>query len=95
MYYSDGKRDMVLTETITDNQLPHSFEAFYHHEHMDNTMKCRFISIDRNTTRYEYEFEYSRINWFLPRLLAILFPGMYRKQGEKWIKQFKDSVEKL
>jgi hypothetical protein len=27
-------------------------------------------------------------------LMAILFPGIYRKQGEKWMKQFKEFVEK-
>ena len=94
MYYKYGKRDMVLTETITSNNLPDSFEAFYHHKHMDNTMKCTFTAIAENQTRYEYEFEYTRIAWVMPKLMAILFPGMYRKQGEKWMKQFKKFVER-
>jgi len=94
MYYAYGKREMELTETIRANHLPDSFEAFYHHKHMDNTMKCSFIALENNKTRYEYEFEYTRMNWVMPRLMAILFPGMYRKQGEKWMKQFKEFVEK-
>jgi len=94
MYYKYGKRDMELTETITANRLPDSFEAFYHHKHMDNTMKCRFIELGNSRTKYEYEFEYTRMNWVMPRLIAILFPGMYRRQGEKWMKQFKEFVEK-
>ena len=94
MYYKYGKRDMELTETVTANQLPDSFEAFYHHKHMDNTMKCNFIGLDDGRTRYEYEFEYTRMNWLMPKLIAILFPGMYRRQGEKWMKQFKAFVEK-
>ena len=94
MYYKYGKRDMVLTETITKNDLPNSFEASYHHKHMDNTMKCTFTEIGENITRYEYEFEYTRIDWFLPKLMAILFPSMYRKQGEKWMEQFKIFAEK-
>ena len=94
MYYKQGKRDMELTETITSNNLPESFEANYHHIHMDNTMKCVFVEINAENTRYEYEFDYTRINWFMPKLIAILFPGMYRKQGEKWMRQFKDFVEK-
>ena len=93
IYYQYGKRDMILTETILSNQLPDAFEAHYHHIHMDNTMKCRFLTLDEFNTRYEYEFEYTRINWFFPKLMAILFPGMYRKQGEKWMRQFKESVE--
>jgi hypothetical protein len=94
MYYKYGKRDMELTETITANRLPDSFESSYHHKHMDNTMKCKFIALNDNQTRYEYEFEYTRISWVLPKLMAILFPRMYRKQGEKWMKQFKEFAEK-
>ncbi len=94
MYYKQGKQDMVLSETITNNQLPDTFEATYHHKHMDNTMKCSFTSIDENNTRYDYEFEYTRIDWVMPRLMAILFPGIYRKMGEKWMRQFKEFVEK-
>ena len=94
MYYKYGNRDMELTETITANRLPDSFEAHYHHKHMDNTMKCTFVPLDDNKTRYEYEFEYTRINWVMPKLMAILFPGMYRKQGDKWMRQFKEFIEK-
>ena len=94
MFYTQGKRKMELTETVTSNKLPDSFESSYHHIHMDNTMKCKFIEIDSHNTRYEYDFEYTRINWFLPKLIAILFPGLYRKQGEKWMRQFKEFVEK-
>lgn len=94
MYYSDGKRDMELTETIVANRLPETFEGHYHHIHMDNYMRCTFIALDDQRTRYEYEFEYTRINWIMPRLMAILFPSMYRKQGEKWMQQFKEFVER-
>lgn len=41
MFYKYGKRDMELSETITKNNLPDSFEAFYQDQHMDNTMKCK------------------------------------------------------
>ncbi|RMG27668.1 MAG: SRPBCC family protein [Bacteroidetes bacterium] len=94
MYYSDGKRSMELTETITANRLPDSFEASYHHKHMDNTMKCRFIPLGETKTRYEYEFEYTRVSWVLPKLIFMFFPGMFRRQGEKWMRQFKAFVEK-
>ncbi|GAA4278375.1 SRPBCC family protein [Aquimarina mytili] len=94
MYYQYGKGEMELTETITANRLPNSFEASYHHKHMDNTMKCTFTPLGDKKTRYEYEFEYTRINWIMPKLIAILFPGMYKKPAEKWMNQFKEFVEK-
>lgn len=94
MFYEHAGREMLLTETITSNKLPHSFEAFYSHKHMDNTMKCQFTALDPNRTRYDYEYEYVRMEWFMPKLIAILFPSVYRKQGEKWMQQFKEFVEK-
>ncbi len=93
MYYKSGSRDMELTETIIANRLPDSFESFYHHKHMDNTMNCKFIELDEKSTRYEYAFEYTRINWLMPKLMAILFPWMYRKPADKWMRQFKEFVE--
>ena len=94
MYYKNGKHEMELTETIIANNLPHTFEAFYHHKHMDNTMKCTFTVLDNDLTRYETEVEYTRINWFLPKLIAVLFPGMYKKPAKKWMTNFKEFVEK-
>jgi hypothetical protein len=94
MYYKDKHRTMELTEIIISNKLPDSFEALYEHTQMDNVMKCQFIQISSNITRYEYEIEYTRINWFMPKLIAILFPGVYKNQVEKWMKQFKEFVEK-
>ena len=93
MYYEHGGRTMELEETITTNDLPHKFEAFYHHKHMDNTMKARFEALSDDQTRYHYEYEYTRINWILPKLMAILFPGMYTKPAEKWLQQFKEFAE--
>lgn len=94
MYYKYAKHEMELTETVTLNQLPDLFEGRYHHIHMDNTMVCRFIALNDQQTRYQYEFDYTRINWIMPKLISILYPAMYRKQGEKWMRQFKEFVEK-
>jgi hypothetical protein len=94
MFYKHGKHDMELIETITKNELPHSFEASFHHIHMDNTMKCNFVALGEKKTKYEFEYEYTRINWIMPKLMAILFPSMYRKPAEKWLRQFKEFAER-
>ena len=94
MYYKNGNHEMELTETIISNKLPDTFEAYYHHKHMDNTMKCTFTVLESGLTRYESEVEYTRINWFLPKLIAILFPGMYKKPAKRWMNNFKEFVEK-
>lgn len=93
--YVYGSRELLMEETVVTNNLPDYYEAFYHHQHMDNKMICRFKEIDSNKTSYSYEYDYTRINWFLPKLMSILFPGMYRKQGQKWIDQFKTYIESL
>lgn len=93
MYYKQGKGEMELTETILVNNLPDSFEGFYHHKHMDNTMKTSFIAIDKNTTKYVTEVEYVVFRGFIPKVLGLFFKGMFRKQGEKWMMNFKNFVE--
>jgi len=94
LYYINGKHKMELQESIISNKLPNTFEAFYHHKHMDNTMKCTFTSLGEKKTRYTTEVHYTRINWVIPKLLAVLFPSMYRKQAQKWMDNFKALAEK-
>jgi len=60
---------------------------------MDNTMKCTFTAIDDHTTQYDSEFEYTRVNWIMPKLMITFFPGMFKKMGEKWMVNFKNFVE--
>jgi len=93
IYFQQGKRKMELTETITKNNLPESLEAFYHHIHMDNTMKCTFTALDETSTKYEYEFEYTAVRGFMPKLMMRLAPGMFKKPAAKWMNQFKTFVE--
>jgi len=94
MYYQHGKQEMELTETITENKLPHSFEAFYHHKHMDNTLKATFTPLSDTQTRYTVEGEYIVFRGFAPKMMAFLFPGMFRKQAQKWMDNFKAFAEK-
>ena len=92
MYYKQGKREMILTETIKANRLPYTFEAFYEHKHMDNTFLATFTKLDDQKTRYTMEVDYIRMT-FIPKLMGVLFPSMYRKQGEKWMTNFKTLAE--
>lgn len=93
VYYKNGRYEMELTETIVANLLPDSLEAYYHHKHMDNSYKTSFTVIKDNQTEYGVEGEYTRINWIMPKLIAILFPNMYRKPVKRWMVNFKNFVE--
>lgn len=92
--YKQGKGVMKLTETIVENDLPHKFVGHYHHTHMDNTMICRFTALDENRTQYDTEIHYTAFRGFLPKIMAWLFPGLFKKQVMKWLENFKEFVEK-
>lgn len=93
MYYKTGKREMELTETITLNNLPKEFAASYHHKHMDNTMKCFFISLSDQQTRYDSEIEYTAFRGFIPKMLGLFFKRMFKKQAQQWLDNFKAFAE--
>ena len=84
---------LELIETILRNELPEEFKANYEHKHMINTMSCRFKKIAPNRTIFEQEIQYTKFNGFAIKLMAKLFPGMFKKQVQKWIDQFKVFVE--
>ena len=88
-----GKFEIKLKETILENDLPRSLTGQYDHIHMSNTQKVRFESIAEDKTEIITEVEYFAFHKFLPRMLAFLFPGMYRKQSQKWLDQFKTFAE--
>ncbi|MFK8009309.1 MAG: SRPBCC family protein [Saprospiraceae bacterium] len=94
MFYQQGKRTMEITETVTSNNLPHEFTGFYHHIHMDNTMTNRFTALSEDRTQYDAEVEYTVLRGFMVKAMAFLFPGMFKKQVQKWLDQFKVFVEK-
>ncbi len=94
MYYRQGKGEMEITETITSNDLPHTFAGSYHHKHMDNTMICHFTVLTPSQTRYDSEIEYTAFRGLFPKMLAYLFPSMFKKQVQKWLDNFKVFVER-
>jgi len=89
-----GKRKMELIETIVSNDLPNEKKGIYEHIHMTNTQTTKFKKLTENKTRYSSEVEYTKFNGFMPRMMAMLFPGMFKKQSQKWMDQFKEFAEK-
>lgn len=95
MFLKYGKNPMELKETILENNLPDSFKALYQHKNMDNTMKSKFTSTEHNKTKYEAEVEYTRIDWFLPRIMFMLFKKAHCKHLDQWANDFKEYVETI
>ena len=73
--------------------LPHEFSGTYEHKHMDNTMRNLFTQITENSTRYDAEVEYTAFRGFFPKLMALLAPGMFKKQVDKQLIALKKLLE--
>ena len=92
VYENRGNR-IELIETIVKNELPSELTATYEHKHMDNTMSNYFKELGDGRTLYEAHIHYTAFHGFMPRLMAMLFPSMFKKQTQKWLNQFKAFVE--
>lgn len=84
---------MELIETIIESDLPKVKTALYDHIHMSNTQTTRFESLPNGNTRYISEVEYLQFHSWIPKLMAWLIPGVFKKQSMKWMKQFKKFAE--
>lgn len=93
--FRQGKRKVELIETIISNNLPLEKKALYEHVHMTNTQTTKFENISENKTRYISEVEYTQFKGYMPKLMAVLFPSMFKKQSQKWMNQFKEYVENI
>lgn len=82
-----------LHETIIYNKLPKEFYAKYEHKHMINTMLTKFKAINDNETKLICKIEYIKFRGFIINFIAKVFPGMFKKQVEKWLDKFKYYVE--
>ena len=94
MLYKMGKGTMELIETILVNDLPNELKGQYEHKHMDNTMSNRFTTLPNGDTLYEAEIHYTAFKGFIVKVMKTLFPGMFKKQVQKWLNQFRDFCEK-
>ena len=93
LYFQTGKRSMELEETIQVANLPEEFTALFEHQHMVNTMTNRFVEVSPQVTRWDAEIHYLEFRGFVPKAMARVFPGMFRKQTQKWLDQFKVFAE--
>jgi len=94
MLYRNNNRDMELIETIKLNDLPHEFVGDYSFKEGANTMRNLFERLPNGETRYTTEVDYYEMNAFMMKLMSWVMPGLFKKQVQKWMNQFKDFVER-
>ena len=91
--YKMGKKEMVLLETIVKRELPHTFNGTYEGDFGKNTMNNTFSKLSDNKTRWRADLEYLQANGFILKVMTKLFPGIMKKQTQKWSDQFKAWAE--
>ena len=93
VYYNQGKKEKVITETIIENKLPNYAIVHYHQPHMDFIIKSIFTSITENKTLYKAEIKDIENRGFLPKTFALLAPWMFRNGIKKGLYIFKINCE--
>jgi hypothetical protein len=92
--FDNGKHKIELLETIKVMNLPAEMTALYEHKHMVNTMINRFTELPGQKTRFTTDMGYYKFIGLMPKLMALIMPGMFKKQNQKWLDQFKKFAEK-
>ncbi|HAW20500.1 MAG TPA: SRPBCC family protein [Flavobacteriales bacterium] len=90
--YKMGKRDIVMTETITKYAFPDQFDAIYKADGVYNEQKNQFIAVDENTTKWVSE-SYFKFSGFMMRTIGFLMPRSFKKQSCKYQELFKAFAE--
>ena len=85
--------DSELVETIKHMNLPEEMTGTYESKPMNNTMHNTFTMVTDTVTRWDAEIHYTEMNGFVVKLMAKLFPNMFKKQAQKWFDQFKEFAE--
>ncbi len=56
-------------------------------------MRNSFTMVNDRITRWDAEINYIEMNGFVVKLMARFFPGMFQKQAQKWLDNFKEYAE--
>ena len=91
--YDMGRTQFDLEETILVNDLPDVFKGRYDMENMTNTMHNRFEEVETGVTRWTADLDYTIHKGFVVKLLSKIWPGMFKRQTQKWLNQFRDFAE--
>jgi uncharacterized protein YndB with AHSA1/START domain len=88
-----GQREFEMTETITIYRPPEEFAATYEAEGVWNLITNHLTETAEGTTRWVLNSQFKFPNLMM-RLMALLFPGMFKKQTLSFMHRFKEYAEK-
>ncbi|TXD84240.1 SRPBCC family protein [Subsaximicrobium wynnwilliamsii] len=90
--YRFGNRSMQVVETITKRNLPNEFHASYDTKGIHSIQENYFEKTPEGFTKWVIKCEFLPLNFFM-RVMILVSPNMFRKQSEKYMKDFKNFVE--
>lgn len=88
-----GKREVEMIETITVHRPPEEFAANYEAEGVSNLVSNRLTATTRGTTRWILD-SHCKFSGLMMKLMALLLPGMFKKQTLTFMQRFKEFAEK-
>jgi carbon monoxide dehydrogenase subunit G len=91
LVYAMGSRTVEMIETITERNLPSRFCGTYDAGSCVNHMVNNFDDLG-SRTRWTAEAEFI-MGSFLMRVMGFLMPGMFKKETQKFMTQFKNFAE--
>ena len=86
-----GGREVEILETITVRDDPEKFAATYEADKVWNLVENQFLDDGGQRTRWILDSEFKCSGF--TRLLALLMPGMFKKQTLTFMKRFKEFAE--
>lgn len=89
--YKMGKRNMVMIETITKNDLPRELTATYEAKGVFNIISNKFEPLDEDKTKWVSENEF-QFRGFM-KLMSFFMKGAFPKETRKFMSQFKTFAE--
>ena len=88
--YLMGSREIEMIETITVRNLPEEFSGTYEAKGVWNEVRNLFSEKEGKTLWVSHnEFRCTGFMWFI----ALIFPGTFRKQSQKYLDDFKKFAE--
>lgn len=91
LVYRMGKREMQMTETVVERQLPDRIAMRFETTGMINHQVNRFEDLG-GATRWHCDNEFIGTGWMMT-LMTWLMPGAFRKETLKVMQRFKEFAE--
>jgi len=85
-------REIIMIETIMKINAPKKFYATYETKGVFNIRKNHFEKLADNKTRWITDSEFQFTGFM--KLVGVLKPGIFKKQSQQMMQDFKDFAEK-